>query len=349
MTRNLSLIILACLVLMALPENTEAQYDQQIDYGVHPAEYERIGQSGWQFLKLPTNARNAAMGGVITSIGRGNAGSALTNPASIADVKNIQLTANLTNWFADINYNIASVVKNFGNWGTFGINYIYVDYGEMIRTEYRDIIVNDVNTGRSEILDNLGTFSAHDFALGLSYARQVTDQLQVGGNIRYIEEKIDNARIANWSIDIGTLYYTGLKTLRVAMVGKNFGPDVQFASWDERIQQTPADVRMPMVFSLGVAYDILEEDELSNHLWTVAIEFLHPNDGPEKLNFGSEYVFKDLLALRGGYRFNYDEEGLTLGAGIDVEMHSLKIKVDYAYWNFGVLGNINLFTLGIGF
>jgi hypothetical protein len=215
-----------------IPNYLKAQYNQDIDYGVHPADYERIGQSGWQFLKLPTNARHAGMGGIITAIGYGDAGNSLTNPASASEVRSVELMANYTQCFGDINYNAAAIVKNFGEWGNIGFHYIYLDYGEMVRNEYNEITVDGLGTGQTEILTDLGTFSAYDLALGLTYARQITDRLQVGGNFRYIEEKIDDARISNWAIDVGTMYYTGLKTLRLAMVGRNFGPDVQFADWD---------------------------------------------------------------------------------------------------------------------
>ncbi|MBD3290095.1 PorV/PorQ family protein [candidate division KSB1 bacterium] len=218
----------------------------------------------------------------------------------------------------------------------------------MIRNEYNEVFDNGVSTGRAEIALDQGTFGAHDLAIGLTYSRQVTDQLQIGGNLRYVEEKLDDATAANWALDIGTVFHTGLKSFRIAMVGRNFGPDVNFAEYDERIQLEPASVKMPMSFNLGCAYDILENVDGNPHLWTVAAEFIHPNDGPEKVNIGTEYSFQDFLSLRGGYRFNYDEEGLTLGGGIKVKTSSLAVSFNYSYWAFGVLGDVNMFSIGLG-
>ena len=59
----------------------------------------------------------------------------LANPASMADVENLSLALTQNNWIADIGYNAGAVVKNFGGLGVFGINFIYVDYGDMVRTE----------------------------------------------------------------------------------------------------------------------------------------------------------------------------------------------------------------------
>ena len=45
----------------------------------------------------------------------------------------------------------------------------------------------------------------------------------------------------------------------------------------------------------------------------VSIDAIHPRDYTERINLGAEYVLMDMIALRAGYRFNYDEEGLTAG------------------------------------
>jgi hypothetical protein len=115
----------------------------------------------------------------------------------------------------------------------------------------------------------------------------------------------------NVSIDIGTVFYTGFKSLRIAMAARNFGPDQNLAGWDEVVQIEPVDVRMPIEFRLGLGMDFLDY-EGSPHLLTVVLEGTHPNDGPERVNFGTEYWFNQLIALRAGYRFNYDEEGLHM-------------------------------------
>lgn len=85
------------------------------------------------------------------------------------------------------------------------------------------------------------------------------------------------------------------------------------------------------------------------HLWTLAAEFVHPNDGPEKMNFGTEYAFRDLLKLRGGYRFNYDEAGMTLGAGLNLGVSSYALALGYAYWDFGRLGATHIVSMGFSF
>lgn len=329
-----------------------AQPDTDIDWGIHPSDYSRVGQAGWQFLKLPTDARFAAMGGIISATGRGTASSALGNPASLVNVDARTLSASFSsmNWIADIKYMSGAIAKNFGRYGVFGLSIIALDYGDMERTIYEEQF-DDLgqSTGISLPVFNLGTFSGSDFAIGLSYARQMTDRLQVGMNARIVQETLDDATTSNWSIDVGTLYYTGIKTFRISMVGRNFGPDADFVEYAERIGIPAMRVRMPIVFVLGAAIDVIEEKDGSPHFWTLVAEFTHPNDGEEKLNFGTEYSFMNFAMLRGGYRFNYDEEGLTLGAGLRVHFSDFSFLLNYAYIDFGHLNEVQMFSAEFSF
>lgn len=316
------------------------------DWGVQPMDYSRVGTSGFQFLKLPTNARNSAMGGVIAAVGYGDAKSALTNPASISDVKGTDVFFSSMKWVADIQYNNLSVVQSLGSFGSVGLNLSYLDYGKMIRTEnlpddYGNVI---------PVTEGLGTFTAYDMALGLAYSQKITEQLQLGGNVRLVQEKIDDAKTTTWSVDIGTLYWTGLGSFRISMLGKNFGPDAEFTTYSGRIERAPVKIRMPMMFILGAAYDIMEIKTDFPHRLTIAAEYIKPNDGPEKVNLGAEYFLLHNFYFRGGYRFNYDEDSFTLGFGAEYSVSDdILIKLDYAYLDLGRFNSVSLLTAGIGF
>lgn len=351
MKRQTSFVYLACALLMIVGPHYLAfgQVEPDPGAGLPPQDFDRVGQAGFQFLKLPTNARQAGMGGINSSLGYGDASSSFTNPASIVDVANTDVFLSHVRWFADINYTTAAAVRYFEGIGSIGVNILFLDYGDMPRTENRPILLEGEPTGRSEVLTDLGTVTASDLAIGVSYARRITDQLHFGVNAKYISETLDDAKVGAWAVDIGTVFYTGIRSLRVTMVGRNIGPDTQIAGYDERIGYEPADVRMPVNFSFGAAYDLLEGGTGSPHLWTLAAEFVHPNDGPEKVNLGTEYSFRNLLILRGGYRYNYDEEGLTLGAGLKAALSGYELSVGYAYWDFGRLGATHVISMGFSF
>ena len=342
---------LACfLMVVAVPwQVTRGQDGPDVGVGLPPLEFDRVGQAGFQFLKLPTSARQAGMGGINSSLGSGDAASAFNNPASMVDVDGLSIALSHVRWFADISYTGAAAARYFEHIGTIGVNLLFLDYGDMPRTENRPILLDGEPTGRSEVITDLGTVTANDLAVGISYARRVTDQLHFGVNLKYISETLDDANVGAWAVDIGTVFHTGIRSLRVTMVGRNIGPDTQIAEFDERIGYEPADVRMPVNFSFGAAYDLMEGGTASPHLWTLAAEFVHPNDGPEKVNVGTEYAFRELMMLRAGYRFNYDEEGLTLGAGINVGVSGYAVSMSYAYWDFGRLGATHAVSMGFSF
>lgn len=345
--RPATFLALAALLLFSAGESAAQLNYNETGYGVEPMDYSRVGTAGFQFLKLPTDARSMAMGGVRSAAGYGTASSAFTNPASAADVRGFDVHFSTMEWVADIRYSGVSVVKEEGEWGTFGLNLIYVDYGDMVRTEIGEF---NGQPGVVAITEGLGTFTAHDMAVGLLYARRITDKLQLGGTIRYIREQLDDAVMGTWGVDIGTIYRTGLGSLRISMLGRNFGPDGEFEEFEGRIAQAPASVRMPMLFVLGAAYDLLEPGPDSPHRLTVAGEYVKPNDGPEKFNLGAEYLGFEYFYLRAGYRFNYDEEGLTLGGGATYAVEDdFRLRVDLAYADLGRFSDVIMFTVGVGF
>lgn len=335
---NIHKIILRSLILafLGVSMNLFAQP------GIEPQSIERVGLSGWQFLKIQVDARQAALGGINTAPSHGDVNSIYGNPASLVDVKAKNLGVAFSNiqYIADITYNGGAIAKSFDGIGTFGFSVTSLDIGDIPETINSPIaglgITEAVVTGRN--------YSGGNFAAGLSYARRITDRLSFGTNARWIREEIDNLSMSNLSIDIGTMYYTGYRSLRLAMVARNIGPDQNLVGWSEDLQIEPVDIRMPLDFRVGIGMDFLD-GENSNQLLTVLLEASHPNDGPERLNLGAEYVLGNVISLRGGYRFNYDEESFTFGGGINYETDSFNSQINYAYVDFGLLKQVHVFSI----
>jgi hypothetical protein len=146
-------------------------------------------------------------------------------------------------------------------------------------------------------------------------------------------------------LDIGTLYYTGYRSLRIAITARNFGPDSKFGGWSEQYQSESDNVRMPLDFRAGIAMDFMD-DAQSPHLITVILEGDHPNDGREKFHLGVSYSFEKTFFLRGGYKFNYDVQTFTFGAGMNYAFGESFGTVNYAYVDFGELTRVHMISLG---
>lgn len=310
--------------------------------GIPPNDIERVGQTGWQFLKINGDARQAAMGNAFPALSRGDANAVLGNPASLSDVRGTDLQVGVLSWVADIGLQSAVVAHDFDDVGVFALSFVTLDYGDIEET------INSPIEGenRTEAVVTGATFTARDMAIGLTYARQITDKLSIGGSVRWLRQGIAELSMTNWSLDFGTLYYTGFRSLRVAVTARNFGPDSRMVGWSEEYQSEAVDVRMPIDFRLGIAMDFFDEKD-SPHLLTVAVDGDHPNDGPERFHLGAEYGYQGIFFLRGGYKFNYDEQSFTFGAGVQYGLGSLAGTFNYAFVDFGALEQVHMISLGI--
>ena len=308
--------------------------------GIPPIDIERAGQSGWQFLKINGDARQAALGGAFTAISKGDAGAVFGNPAALADVKNINVQVNSLKWVADITYQSAAIAIDFGDAGVVAASVAMLNYGDIPET----INASTGTSGTTPVVTG-AMFTANDIAVGLSYARKITDNLSVGGNFRWMQQQIAELSMRNWSLDFGTMYYTGFRSLRIAITARNFGPDSRFGGWSEKFQTESDNVRMPLDFRAGMAMDFLDE-EGSPHLLTVVVEGDHPNDGREKFHVGASYAFDGTFFIRGGYKFNYDVQKFTFGAGINYPIGNTVGTISYAYVDFSELTQVHMLSLG---
>ena len=300
--------------------------------GVPATEISRNGLSGWQFLKINVDAKTAAMGNTMASIGRGDASSVFANPSAIVGVENMDLYSGTMSYVADISYNALSFVKNLGSIGYVGVSVAALDMGDIPET------INSPVADRTEYLITGRNYTGGDLAAGLTFAKQVSDKLSVGMNVRYIQETIDDLSMSNISFDFGTTFYTGYKNLRLGMTFKNIGNDVNLAGWDEAYQTEPVDVRMPVDFRVGMAMELLPGENL-----TLAVDASHPNDAPEKVHIGTQYNFNNMLFIRGGYKMGYDEGDLSYGVGLNYSM----FKASFSMVTMGRLGTVSLMSIGV--
>jgi hypothetical protein len=87
----------------------------------------------------------------------------------------------------------------------------------------------------------------------------------------------------------------------------------------------------------------------SPHAIVTAIDAMHPADNAESANFGMEYVFNNMIALRSGYKYNVDEGGFAAGAGFKYSVGGITTKLDYSYTDFGRLNTVHRASIGFGF
>lgn len=337
-TRKTAIVATALFVLLTA---TTAEAQQDI-------EGQKLAQTGFKFLSQSVDARAAALGTNVTAIDGFGARALFYNPATMARSEStVGVWLGLTQWVGEINYNAGALALNpaDGRYGVFGISVMSVDYGDFLGT---------VRADNEQGFVDIGTYSPTAFAVGVGYAKQITDRFDVGGQIKYASQDLGAStmsmeggsrttqdRDANTlAYDFGVLYRTGFRSLNFAVTARNFSKELTYV--EESFE-------LPLTVSIGFAVDAFELTGRSNamHDLTLSTSMSHPRDYPEQVSLGAEYVFMDLLALRAGYVFPADEHGVSLGAGLQTSVSGFNAAFDYGYTPFGELGNVNRLSVAL--
>lgn len=298
---------------------------------------QRAGISTAQFLKIGVGGRASALGESFVAIAN-DASALYWNPAGITQFTDNQIMFSHNQWVVDINHDFIGAVYHLDNTSSFGLAATSLSMKDMpVTTEFQP-------EGTGEF------FGYGDFAIAFTYARKMTDQFSFGGTIRYVDETIDKLKMRGVMIDLGTLYWTGLGSTRFAVVVSNFGsnlaPDGKVQLVGSRTNSTWQSFSPPTVFRIGFAFEPYQTDE---HSVTASIQLNHPNDNSENVGTGVEYNWNKTLYLRGGYKFNVEEQNYSFGAGVNLPISIANVNVDYAYTNFTRLGTAHRFSIILGF
>jgi len=313
------------------------------------AEFDNLGTSGAQFLKLDVDARVVALGGANAAIIRG-AMALYYNPAGIANMDENSLAFSYTDWIADIKYNYLAYSRPISGFGNVGVHMAILTMDDMERTTLQEP-------------DGTGDFfGANSWVIGISNAHQLTNRFSFGLTAKYIRENISELSSGSIAFDVGTIYYTGFRTLRIAMSTRNFGTDTHYdgteleTTFDQDDDPSTAEVEirlnteshpLPLTFRVGVAYDF-EFNEDSKLMAT--LDGYNTRDRGQQASVGFEYSWRNRLALRAGYKMETDEEGIAFGGGYDFEIPKFgTLGINYAWADLGRLENAHRFSLMLNF
>lgn len=315
------------------------------------AERTKVAQVGMQFLKLGVGARATAMGEAGT-VSLNDLSTLFWNPGALALSETAGVAAYQTDWICGIKEYAFAGAYELDRYGAFGLTFLYMDYPTLTATRPPQ---------RWEIGQPpqiLGEFDITEFAVGLTYSRQVTNRLTLGGQIKYVYQDLGSSdvilaytldqngdqvgaetrtvdnNLGAIGFDFGTVYRTGFKSLRFGMVVQHFSRDMEYESQPEYRHDR---FSMPLIFKLGMAMEVSDffPQWEKTHKLTVATDLLHPRDYTERVHLGMEYWFRGLVALRGGYKFNYDSESFTGGIGLRFHVGSMAAYLDYSISDFG--------------
>lgn len=178
-------------------------------------------------------------------------------------------------------------------------------------------------------------FQAQAYAVGLTYARSLTERFSMGISVRYVRETIDQFYADNFVFDLGFIYLTGFESLRIGAFLQSFGLETAYAN--EKF-------RMPQILKMGLSYDFLGTIGDRERL-TLLAEAIHPSDASERVHLGMEGVLLGSVILRAGYKFAYDNEDLTIGLGLKFDYHMHSFRADFSYQRHNYLEDTFRYSL----
>jgi hypothetical protein len=307
-----------------------------------------------QFLKIEPSSRVVALGNAGASLS-GEISDIFYNPASLGRLQGTDIQFTFNKWLADITYNYMAAGINVEGVGTFALVGTLLNSGEMdVRT-----VENPLGTGERFTVDNL--------ALGIGYGLMLTDRVSVGMQINYINESIWHSSLSTFGLNFGVQYQVVEEGLTLGASVSNFGARSAYNGIDLYLNydfdpkkygdndKLPAELRtdyfnLPTIFRAGVSYLF---DFGDDYKLLVAADAVHPNDGDQYINLGSEINLLKMFSIRAGYRnlFMPDVEGgLVLGGGVQTNFNETNnIRFDYAYADYGRLAETHRITLSVGF
>jgi long-subunit fatty acid transport protein len=309
-------------------------------FSLQAQEFAPVGTAVAQFLEIGMGARATGMGEAFTTVSD-DAGSSFWNPAGLVDLEKRSFFLAYNKWPADISLGAVSVAWNLGNWGVVGVNSVFINTDDMAITTIDD----------PEGLSGQ-TFGISNYTFGLSYARFLTNRLSIGATLKMVHEKYWDYGYDTWAVDLGTIYRTGFRGLKIGMSILHFGQEIQFDGnyidySDDKKSKSFEKYSLPINFRVGASMNAWESGK--NKIVT-AFDMVHPNNNLEQYNMGLEYGFDQMIFIRGGYKFQMDEGGLTLGAGARYKLFGDQFTaVDYSFAEVGVLPSIHRLSVSFGF
>lgn len=279
----------------------------------------QAGDTGYQFLNVPTSAHSAALGGNNVSIIEDDATLLFSNPALLVNVSDKTLSLNYTSYIASTSKLSAAFTKKAGERGSWAAGAMVLSYGDLIET--------------NENFEELGKFSASDINMQGGYSYMFNDEWSGGVQGKVLMSNYGEFSSVALGVDLGINYYDADRGWSLSLVAQNLGGQVD--ALYEKHESLPCDV------VLGVSKELANAplrlsftfDELTD--WDVEKPIDH-------LAFGVEFFPSSATWVALGYNPRRANEmkvadsskwaGLSLGAGLGIK----KFKIGLAYGKYHV-------------
>ena len=342
------------------------------------------GTTSAEFLLLGANARGMALGGAYAAMAT-DVGGLNANPGAVALIKNPSIQGSQLNYVAGTKLNWGAVALPFGG-GSSVIGFQLGTFGFSDQPVYTASQPNGTgafySVNETFIAATIAKNFSDRFSVGIT-AKGISDHLgDVDGSAfavdfgTHFHSQLGGkaVRFAFSLTNLGTqMSYSGQalnqKIGRVAT--RDTLPDQgAVTTLDIPVGYLASDFGLPTMFRVALAYDVLSTKDAK---LSIMGEFNQMRSNRGAFGGGAEFTADRIggspfgVALRGSYSYNpslsysntgyvnYNEPakdkqaGLAYGGGLWLSSHSgFTIGVDYARRKMGILGDVDFFTVTLG-
>ncbi|MGB6031961.1 MAG: PorV/PorQ family protein, partial [Bacteroidota bacterium] len=208
--------VIAFTLLLVLPWGADA-LAQEGEAGVS-----KVATTAAPFLEIPVGARATGMGNAFVA-NANDVTCLFWNPSFMALLPQGDAVFSHSNWIGDMSFDYAAVAVPLGDFGAVGLSFTSLSMDDMeVRTVERP-----EGTGEQ--------FSAGSFAIGIHYARDLSEWFAIGFTVKYIDERIWHMKATAFALDVGTVFTTNLfNGFRIGATITNFGTKMQLSGRDTR-------------------------------------------------------------------------------------------------------------------
>lgn len=317
------------------------------------------GTNTYEFLNIPISARAAALGGSTIAIYDNDPTLSLSNPSLLNPAMSGMVTFSYLNYFLDINHGYVSYVQDFKKFGTFSGGIKYINYGDFLETD----------EGGNE----LGNFSAAEYAFVLGWGKQLDSSFSIGANLKPVISQMYLYNSMGLAADISATYHNKDAGFVASLLIKNAGTQLNTyvngtekeplpfevqAGISKKLEHVPLRITLDAVQlqNWNLSYNdsivatnnnvsLTDEDKAERNKTSIVNEtFRH-------LVIGTEFVPSKSFMLRVGFNFKRRAElaldnkpglvGFSWGVGFRVK----KFHISYGSARYHLAGSSNHFTI----
>ncbi|MDR3189105.1 MAG: type IX secretion system protein PorQ [Prevotellaceae bacterium] len=318
----------------------------------HPLLAQIGGESTYNFLKIASSPKSAALAGACLAPLYNDVGMAPQNPALLdSSMRNTYALTYLA-YLAGISHSSLAGAWRAGSAGTLGASIVNLSYGSFDAWD--------------EAGEEAGRFSANELAVGLHYSRSVLSFLSVGVTLSAVASQLERYSSYGLTVGLGARYRSADGLLNATLSFKSLGVQLKPYREDNR-ESLPFEIqlgvakkleRAPLGFSaslndlqsFSVYANAQEEDNTLNAsrqgastMTKIGRELL------SHLSLGVEVAPSKYFYVMGGYNFRRSNElsvaesrsgaGFSFGVGILLKY----VEISYARAIYHVGGATNHF------